>query len=226
MDARILERICGRHGELRLAGISVAVLHGKTVAVLHGKTVVLVLAHQRTLIAEGGHVKEGVVHPVVDGPITEYVSEPLSRAQLGHATGCPVLAVRLETPDRPGAIVAMLNALSEELEHMTSRDIAGSKWKVWYANVAASDIGTVRLTVRLEIDAEATPAADPIADWDPAQFAGLERLALERAGTRFQESQEDQTGEQHERRRRTGLGTARQHQDQGKADHGAQGRSE
>ena len=52
------------------------------------------------------------------------------------------------------------------------------KWRVWYANVAASDSGVIKLTMRLDAPADETPASYPIAEWKRPDFEKFERLAL------------------------------------------------
>jgi hypothetical protein len=171
-------------------------LAGFTAGDLFGQTVLILLGRERPGSAGQPPLGEISLPGSGGAKMITYLDKKVSRAQLGaeghhrHA----LLAVHMQTPDRPGAILAVLDSVREAFNEIASSSLLGGTavpaehWKVWYANVAANDVGVIRLTICLEADPRAVPSEKyALARWTRADFEQLERRALVRAITKIKE---------------------------------------
>jgi hypothetical protein len=149
IENAIIDGLSG-YSELRLAGL--------TYAVLHGMAVILLLGHQaepRTVHDVG--LAEFLSKHCAGANVVVSVDEWQSREQLGSAGPDPLLRVHIRSEDRPGALRDVLNSLGATLrrelpwlEATPAEDQIGA----WYAlsQVAAGHAAVTRLTVRLAVN--------------------------------------------------------------------------
>jgi hypothetical protein len=159
-------------------------LAGLTYAILHGKAVLLLLAHRRarprSLVTPGRRASRAAGEsPAPSAGETHYLDRWQSRLDLGTAERCPLLRVRMRTPDRPGATLDVLESLRETLLAKAPESVREHDLKVWYARVvvAHGNVAQIQLTVRLPVDSGIT--------WGSAEFSQIERQALARAAHRM-----------------------------------------
>jgi hypothetical protein len=180
--------LSGLDGDLDLAGVAYAILHGKAV--------LLLLAHRRdhprALHTPGRRASRAAGETAASaGPgarETHYLDKWQSRLDLGTAERCPLLRVRMRTPDRPGATLDVLESLRETLLEMAPESVREHELKVWYARVvvAHGNVAQIQLTVRMPVDSGITPSSGKaISDWGSAEFSEIERQTLARAAHRM-----------------------------------------
>jgi hypothetical protein len=144
-------------------------LAGLTYAFLHGMAVVIMIVHE----PDGYSGKEGELDAKLQrtpGPkLRALVNEELSREQLGLVTEYPLLRVHFHWQDRPGALLNVLNSLSEILADGLP-SIGKDHWSISYARtqVAAGRAALARLTIRIHI------APGKLDSWGP-NFEEIER---------------------------------------------------
>jgi hypothetical protein len=128
-------------------------------AVLHGTAVILLLGHQpggQTPRDGGLAARLAANFPAAS--LLVAIDEWQSAAQLGHEGPEPVLRVHVRSPDRPGTLLDVLNALQPALRAALP-ELSAADPSVWYANlkVTAGQTTSARLTMRLPVPpAEAT----------------------------------------------------------------------
>ncbi len=139
-------------------------LAGLTATVLHGKAILLLLGRQPagTTPADSQELRlPGRPHPhrpdsasVSTGNMIKYVDESLTRAELGEIGSDPLLAVHLRTPDRSGAVLAVIDSLRSVFENLCSPEelprhaellAQAGRWDVWFANIAGNDTRAIQL---------------------------------------------------------------------------------
>ncbi len=154
-------------------------LVGMTAVVLYGQSVLLLLCHGSQARADLGdpRLRRAVVF-----------DQWQSRNELGSAPPQPLLRVHLRTQDRPGATVAVLDALHKAMQHEFPRAFSGGDWNVWYARAVVRDGNTahVQLTIMLPVSHDTD--LEPIYAWEPSDFSRIERRALALLTIRMAES--------------------------------------
>jgi hypothetical protein len=166
----------GRHGienyilqslgkELRLAGLTYVLLHGKAVMLLVGPQ------PDRRAISDD---LQSSLHDDRRGSRIELcVDGWQSRKELGHAGPEPLLLVHIRSPERPGGTLDVLDSLREILKTTAARSDSGqaNDWDVWYARieVAAGHEAHTLLTLRLSVDPQV------VQDWKPVKLEEMER---------------------------------------------------
>ena len=177
------EILASLNSELRLAGL--------TSAILHGKAVLLLLAHQPAQQAADQAAHQHARPGKGDDPraaapgrrradgMTVYLDKWQSRKDLGAAQQYPLLRVHMRTPDRPGATLEVLESLRETLQEIAPGSLGDRDWNVWYARVvvAAGNVALIQLTARLAVDPEAVLS---VAENHRglAEFSKIERQSL------------------------------------------------
>jgi hypothetical protein len=134
----IESRIAGEvDQEMRIAGM--------TYALLQGKAVVLLLGHQ----PDG----EGADRRRRPNANIEVVADlPLAREELGWAGSEPLLEVHVRSPNRPGTTGEVLDAMAVALRKQCSLEPA--RWNVWHARtvVTPENLALIRFTLRLSVE--------------------------------------------------------------------------
>ncbi len=180
--------------QLGLAGFITGILHGKAVMLLIGRWL-----NDRAAPAVLAGSESALALPGSPGnpSMIKYVDEQLGATELGYADPDPMLVIRMNTPDRPGAILTVLESVREVFETMitgvkTTDQAPGvltGKWADGYARALASDMAKVTMTVRLKVNPAVTPQRHPIGNWSRSDFVRFERLALTLATRKFNEAQ-------------------------------------
>jgi hypothetical protein len=134
--------------ELRLAGL--------TYVLLHGKAVMLLVGHHPGGRTGWDNLQSTLRNDPKGASIEVCVEGWQSRKELGHAGPEPLLRVHIRSPDRPGATLDALDSLREILQATTASpdSIQENDWNVWYARieVAEGNAGLILLTLRLAVD--------------------------------------------------------------------------
>jgi hypothetical protein len=159
----ILQRLAGARPQLRLAGMSYALLHGIAV--------VLLLGHRPQPDGNPGQdadlETDTRMHSALAG-LPALVNEWRSAEELGRAQRYPLLRVHARSQDKPGALLALLDALNKALRDELPLN---SSWKIWYAQtrVTAGHAALTRLTVCLHTEPQT------VGDWSQRILEGIER---------------------------------------------------
>jgi len=174
----ILDKLGNEHQEpekeLRLAGL--------TYVLLHGKAVMLLVGYQRGDPTSRDDLQSSLRNDPKGASIKVCVDERQSRKDLGHAGLEPLLRVHIRTPDRRGATLDALDSLRETLQATAagSDSIQTNDWNVWYARieVAAGNAGNILLTLRLSVDESV------VKGWTPEKLEEIERRVRQRAASK------------------------------------------
>jgi hypothetical protein len=158
----ILQRLARVRPQLRLAGMSYALLHGTAV--------VLLLGHQPDRIpGQDADLQTDLRMDRGLGTLRVLVNEWRSREQLGRAQRHPLLRVHARSQDQPGALLALLDSLNKVLRDELPSLTNG--WKIWHAQTQIT-AGHAALT-RLTLDLHTEPGM--VDDWSWSIFEGIER---------------------------------------------------
>jgi hypothetical protein len=132
-------------------------LTGLTYALLHGTAVMVLLVHDPQMAQQSGGAADLESELRGKPGLTEVqvLLDKLSWAELGHATGYPLLRARFRWQDRPRAFLDVLDSIEGGL----SREPASLKpndWSISYAQaqVLTGQVATGHLTIRMHLPAE------------------------------------------------------------------------
>lgn len=156
------------------------VLVGLTSAILYGQSVLMLLC--RGVRGQESGDDPGLCPAVV-------FDEWQSRDELGAAREYPLLWVRMRTPDRPGATVAVLDSLHDAIQREFPNIFSRGDWREWYARAAVRDgnMAHVQLTIVLPIDHDS--GFVPAGEWGPSVFSRIERRTLTLLAQRMADGQ-------------------------------------
>jgi hypothetical protein len=171
VESDIIKQLSSVRKQFQLAGL--------TYALLHATAVIMLLVHEPEAgqHADGRqqeHDRAALEADLRKKPalakVQVLLNKQLSRDQLQPVTDYPMLRVHFRWQDRPGAFLAVFNAisavLSEELPSIQLKD-----WSVSYARlqVLTGQVALGRLTIRMHIPAEEIRA------WSPAKMEVMGR---------------------------------------------------
>ena len=133
-------------------------LTGFTYALLHGTAVMVLLVHDRQMAQQSGGTAD--LESELRGKpgltkVQVLLDKQLSWAELGHATGYPMLRAGFRWQDRPRAFLNVLNSIKEGLStELTS--LQPNDWSISYAQaqVETGQVATGHLTIRMHLPAE------------------------------------------------------------------------
>ena len=149
--------------EMRIAGM--------TYALLQGKAVVLLLGQQPDGTADqaGPGLEAGLSGTTPSANIKVVLDRRLAPASLGWAGSEPLLEVNVRSPNRPGTTVEVLDALEVALREQC--DLEASQWYVWHARtvVTPENLALIRFTLRLSADPQL------LGKWNETTFEAIER---------------------------------------------------
>jgi hypothetical protein len=173
------EILTGLDSQLRLVGLTYVILYGKAVVLLLGHRADGRRGLQEKDLRRIGRPapQSSVSHPMAP----KYMDEWRSSRQLGSNGEYPLLRVRMRTPDRPGATLQVIEALSEVLRERVPGSLGNEGPNVWYAHVevASGRVAQIHFTVRLAIDpAVQLPLNVPLAKWGSDEYFSVERETL------------------------------------------------
>jgi hypothetical protein len=166
LAADVLETLGAGHPDLRLGGLTSAVLRGTSVSLL--------LLRRPDGAVGAPPDLAGLLAAYAADHLTAPLVEAQSAVQLGTPPGAgdgPLLRVHLRAPDRPGLVAAMLRAVRAALPAAFGDLVA---WHV-QGQVAEGRTATLRLVLRL-------PESTPVARWGPERWEDLEREVRRRVG--------------------------------------------
>jgi hypothetical protein len=140
--------------DLRLAGV--------TYALLQGKAVMLLLGYQPGRAA-------GLSQAPPDTNLKVVLNDRQTRTDLGVASPEPLLWARVRSPNRPGTTLHILDALEFALKEEC--ELGPDKWHVWHARtvVTAENLALNRFILRLSVEPQV------IAQWGPAKYEEIEQ---------------------------------------------------
>jgi hypothetical protein len=182
VEHRILS---GLDAQLRLVGMTYVILYGKAVLLLLGNR------------ANGDHGLREVGPAQLSG--YERDSSASNRRALGyldkwrhgHEIGTsgdyPLLTVRMRTPDRPGATLQVIEALSDVLRERVPGSLSNDEPNVWYAHVevASGRVAQIYFTVRLTVDpTRQLPFDRPLVMWGPREYFTVQQNTLKKTTRR------------------------------------------
>ena len=160
--------------ELRLAGL--------TYVLLHGKAVMLLVGHQPGGRTGWDNLQSTLRNDPKGARIQVCVDDWQSGKVLGHAGPEPLLRVHIRSPDRPGATLDALDSLREILQATAARSdsIQENDWNVWYARIEVTEgnAGLILLTLRLSVDKQV------VESWKPVKLEEIERKVRQRAASK------------------------------------------
>jgi hypothetical protein len=143
-----------------------------TFGILYGTAVVLLLGHDAAGTSpDEASTQAEAAEGIAPQRLNVLVNVPRTREQLGQADGHPLLRVHVRSPDRPGELLSVLDALDQALnERIPALRTAGG-WQVWHAqtHVTTGQAALTRMTVRLSAE------ASDVASWDPGTIEDIER---------------------------------------------------
>ena len=171
IEGDIVRKVGKLRPQLQLAGL--------TYALLHGTAVVLMLGHELEARAAQDNDLEDKLRATLEPPERDYPALPRLRVlvnewrcqdQLGRAEKDPLLQVHFRSPDRPGALLNVLESLNTTLDEELPTSEVGS-WRVWHAQtqVTTGNAALTRLTVRLHTQ------AGNVESWNPVIYEEIER---------------------------------------------------
>ena len=158
--------------EMRIAGM--------TYALLQGKAVVLLLGQQPDGTAgqaEPG-LEAGLSGATPSANIKVVLDRWLAPASLGWAGSEPLLEVNVRSPNRPGVTVEVLDALEVALREQCG--LEAGQWYVWHARtvVTPENLALIRFTLRLSADLQL------LGQWNETTFEAIERSVRARVRDR------------------------------------------
>ena len=176
IESRILDKLSHLDKDLRLAGLTAGILHGKSVLLLlgyrqGGPGPVPTAQAKAAFAGPGSHDNE---RPVI------YLDRWQRRSELGAIPALPLLRVHLRVADRSGATLAILDALHTAIAEAAPGIFDTDDWNVWYAKAAAKNgkLAEIQLTIMLP-DGQPCGGSADVTSWGSLDYAKIERRALE-----------------------------------------------
>ena len=162
VESDIMQALARARPRLELTGLEYALLHGTAVVVM--------LGHEPRGGARPDDLETELRRDPALAKLRVLVDESLSRNELGDEVDYPLLRVHFRWQDRPGAVLNVLNALSQTLSAEPPH-IQPSDWSISYARtqIAAGRSALARLTLRLHVP------PGKLSAWTPATFEEIER---------------------------------------------------
>lgn len=156
--------------DLRLAGM--------TYALLQGKAVMMLLGYQpdKAAAVEVRPGPEARLNRAKPNPSLKVVLDrKQARTHLGAASPEPLLRALIRSPNRPGTTLSILDALESALRDVCALDPA--RWHIWHARtvVTAENLALNRFILRLSVEPEV------VAQWSEAQFEAIAQRVRDRA---------------------------------------------
>jgi hypothetical protein len=166
VESEILHDLSDQQPELRLAGL--------TYAVLHGTAVILMLGHQ-----PGDHTGPGsnltcLAQRHSADNLAVLVDQWQTQQALGTPGPDPLLRVHIHAKDQPGTLLDIIKALHDTLREAIPA-LPQKDNDIWHLLMQGTTIHNARMTVRLAVDPR------EITDWDSSKFGEIERAIRRRA---------------------------------------------